>query len=50
MTRGSANPICDRELDDTALLAVIDQVYAESRGTYGSPRVHADPSCPASTL
>jgi putative transposase len=27
---------------DAALLAVIDQVFAESRSTYGSPRVHAE--------
>lgn len=36
------NPVSDRALADTALLAVIDQIYAESRQTYGSPRVHAE--------
>ena len=36
------SPVSDRDLDDTALLAVIDRIYAESRGTYGSPRVHAE--------
>ena len=36
------NPISDRALADAALLAVIDQIYAESRQTYGSPRVHAE--------
>jgi putative transposase len=36
------NPVSDRDLADAALLAVIDQIYAESRGTYGSPRVHAE--------
>ena len=37
-----ASPISDRDLSDAALLAVIDQIFAESRGTYGSPRVHAE--------
>src|SRR5205807_481302 len=32
----------DRDLADAALLAVIDRIYAESRQTYGSPRVHAE--------
>ena len=27
---------------DAALLAVIDQIFAEGRQTYGSPRVHAE--------
>lgn len=37
-----ASPISDREIADAGLLAVIDQVYAESRGTYGSPRVYQE--------
>lgn len=36
------NPVSDRDLADAALVAVIDQIYAESRQTYGSPRVHAE--------
>ena len=32
------SPVSDR----AALLAVIDQIFAESRRTYGSPRVHAE--------
>jgi putative transposase len=36
------SPLSDRELDDAALLALIDQIFAESRQTYGSPRVHAE--------
>jgi len=36
------NPVSDRDLADAALLAVIDRIYAESRQTYGSPRVHAE--------
>jgi putative transposase len=31
------SPVSDRTLADAALLAVIDQIYAESRQTYGSP-------------
>jgi putative transposase len=37
-----ASPISDREIADAGLLAVIDQIYAESRGTYGSPRVYQE--------
>ena len=40
--RWKRNPISDRALADAALLGVIDQIFAESRGTYGSPRVHAE--------
>jgi len=36
------SPVSDRDLADAALLAVIDQIFAESRRTYGSPRVHAE--------
>ena len=37
-----ASPVSDREIADAALLAVIDQIFADSRQTYGSPRVHAE--------
>ncbi|HJS95162.1 MAG TPA: IS3 family transposase [Solirubrobacteraceae bacterium] len=36
------SPLSQRQLDDAALLALIDQVFAESRQTYGSPRIHAE--------
>jgi transposase InsO family protein len=32
----------ERELDDAALLALIDQIFAQSRQSYGSPRLHAE--------
>src|SRR5205823_3366423 len=35
-------PVSDRDLSDAALLAVIDQIFADSRRSYGSPRVHAE--------
>lgn len=36
------SPVSDRTMADAALLAVIDQIFADSRQTYGSPRVHAE--------
>lgn len=36
------SPVSDRVLSDAALLAVIDQIFAWSHHTYGSPRVHAE--------
>jgi putative transposase len=40
--RWKRSPISDRDLADAALLAVIDQIHADSKQTYGSPRVHAE--------
>jgi putative transposase len=37
-----ASPVSDRAIADAALLAVIDQIFAQSQQTYGSPRVHAE--------
>lgn len=33
---------CKRALDDEALLVQIEQIHANSRGTYGVPRIHAE--------
>ena len=33
---------CQRQLSDAALTAKIRQIHAESKGTYGSPRVHKE--------
>jgi putative transposase len=38
---GLASP-CARTLEDRALTAKIVEVYRQSRGTYGSPRVHGE--------
>jgi putative transposase len=40
--RWRRSPVSDRDLADAALLAVIDRIFATSRHTYGSPRVHAE--------
>jgi putative transposase len=37
-----ASPVSDRAIADAALLAEIDQIFAQSQQTYGSPRVHAE--------
>ena len=33
---------CERRVSDRALAAEIEKIHAESRGTYGAPRVHAE--------
>jgi transposase InsO family protein len=40
-THAQANP-CQRRRDDAELVATIRQIHVQSRGTYGSPRVHAE--------
>ncbi len=35
-------PASPRQKDNELLLKIIEQVHEESRGTYGSPRVHAE--------
>ena len=35
-------PASPRQQDNELLLKIIGQVHEESRGTYGSPRVHAE--------
>jgi putative transposase len=37
-----ARPRSTREEDNALLLKYIEQIHADSRGTYGSPRVHAE--------
>jgi putative transposase len=40
-TRAQAQP-CQRHRDDEELRATIAEIHVQSRGTYGSPRVHAE--------
>jgi putative transposase len=35
-------PLSEREQDNELLLKHIKRIHADSRGTYGSPRVHAE--------
>ena len=35
-------PPCQRRIADAAYTAVIRRIHAESRGTYGAPRIHAE--------
>ena len=35
-------PPCQRRIVDAAYTAVIKRIHAESRNTYGAPRVHAE--------
>ena len=35
-------PVCPRAQEDEYLLKLIEQIHADSRKTYGSPRVHAE--------
>ena len=34
-------PECDRARENRRLMALIQGIFKESRGTYGAPRVHA---------
>ena len=37
-----AEPVSDRDLDDAYLTNTIVDIHRMSRGSYGSPRVHAE--------
>ncbi len=42
-----SRPVSAREQENELLLKQIEQVHADSRGTYGAPRVHAEFRAPA---
>lgn len=39
---GGNRPPCDRRVTPAAYIAVIKRIHTESRGYYGSPRIHAE--------